>query len=407
MDLIGAGARALALVGAIMNHLGTSEHDIVNVSIGPIAHLNNDALSISQFSNNNATQQHLNISPTAPPAALGSGQQQASTTSMASMSATMDVELLITGIVYGLTFLVGIIGNSLIVYSVVHFRRMKSLSNVFLASLATADLILIIFCVPVKFAQLFSYTWTFGKFLCIFVHYIQNLSAICSVYTLTAMSIERYYAIMYPVECRYICTMSQTKRIIILTWLGSIIMAMPVLWTQILMEVGDDEHRGYWCVRDWANQIGWKSYEIYMLTIILIVPLIIMTYSYAHICNKLWSEMHNRKSTFPLSQPAVYIDASANKMSQVIKMLIVVVVIFVLCWSPILIINVLTAFAIMPSLNYGHVKAIRTTFHLFSYANSCVNPIIYGFMSRNFRASFRAALVKCLGCKKDPHADCL
>lgn len=313
----------------------------------------------------------------------------------------MDTELFITGLVYGLTFAVGMIGNTLIIYSVLHFRRMKSLSNVFLASLATADLILIIFCVPVKFAQLFSYTWTFGKFLCKFVHYIQNLSAICSVYTLTAMSIERYYAIMYPVECRYICTMSQTKRIIVLTWIGSIILAKPVLWMQILLEVGEAENKAYWCVRDWENILYWKIYELYMLTIILIIPLIIMSYSYAHICNKLWSVMNDRTTTFPLTttHPTVYIDASVNKMSQVIKMLITVVIIFVLCWTPILVVNVLTAFSILPSLNYGHLKTIKTAFHLFSYANSCVNPIIYGFMSRNFRASFRAALAKCLGCK--------
>jgi len=317
------------------------------------------------------------------------------------MGATMDTELLITGIVYGLTFLVGLVGNSLIVYSVAHFRRMKSLSNIFLASLATADLILIVFCVPVKFAQLFSYSWTFGKFLCKFVYYIQSLSAICSVYTLTAMSIERYYAIMYPVECRYICTMSQTKRIIILTWFASIILATPALYIQVLMEVGDSEHKAYWCIRDWSNEMGWKFYELYMLTIILIIPSIIMTYSYAHICNRLWSVMRNRPTTIPLSQPAVYIDASANKMSQVIKMLIVVVAIFVLCWAPILIINVLTAFIIIPILNYGNMKAIKTAFHLFSYANSCVNPIIYGFMSRSFRASFKAALVRCLGCKRN------
>ena len=308
-----------------------------------------------------------------------------------------------TGLIYGCTFLVGIIGNGLIVYSVIQFRHMKSLSNIFLASLATADLLLVTFCVPVKFAQLFSYTWTFGKFLCKSVHYIQSLTAICSVYTLTAISIERYYAIMYPVECRSICTISQTKRIIVITWLGSILLALPVLWIQILMQVGDKEHLGYWCVRDWDNEIGWRLYEIYMLTIILIIPLIIMTYCYAHICRRLWSVMNNRNSEFPLSsaQPAVYIDASAKKMSQVIHMLIVVVIIFVLCWTPILVINVLTAFKVMPLLNYGNLKAVKTAFHLFSYANSCVNPIIYGFMSRNFRASFKAAFAKCFGCKQN------
>lgn len=315
----------------------------------------------------------------------------------------VDTELLVTGLIYGLTFLVGTIGNSLIVYSVVQFRHMKSLSNIFLASLATADLVLVICCVPVKFAQLFSYTWTFGKFLCKFVHYVQNLTAICSVYTLTAISIERYYAIIYPVECRYICTISQTKRIIVVTWIGSIILAMPVLWIQILMEVGDQEHRGYWCIRDWSNELGWRIYELYMLAIILIIPVIIMSYSYAHICRRLWLVMNNRQSEFPLSnaQPTIYIDASAKKMSQVIRMLIVVVVIFILCWAPILFMNVLTAFKVMPLLNYGNLKAVKTAFHLFSYANSCVNPIIYGFMSTNFRASFKMAFVKCFGCKKN------
>lgn len=314
----------------------------------------------------------------------------------------MDTELVLTAIFYGSTFAIGLIGNSLIVYSVAHFRRMKSLSNVFLASLATADLIVIVFCVPVKFAQLFSFSWTFGTFLCKFVHYIQSLSAICSVYTLTAMSIERYYAIMYPVECRYICTMSQTKRIICLTWIGSIVLAMPTLWMQILLEVGEGPHqRAYWCVRDWNNEVPWKIYELYLFIIILIIPLIIMSYSYAHICHKLWSVMNDRNGDFPLAinQPTVYIDASANKMSQVIKMLITVVIIFVICWTPILVINLMTAFSIIPILNYGHLKAVRTTCHLLSYANSCVNPIIYGFMSRNFRASFKAALSKCLGCQ--------
>lgn len=319
------------------------------------------------------------------------------------MAIVIDSVLIITGLVYGLTFLVGIIGNALIVYSVIHFRRMKSLSNIFLTSLATADLILIVFCIPVKFAQLFSYTWTFGKFLCKFVHYIQILTAICSVYTLTAMSIERYYAVIHPVKCRYICTMSQTKRVICFTWLASLLLATPVLWIQILMEVGEKENIGYWCVRDWNNQLAWRAYEVYALVIILIVPLIIMSFSYSKICYKLYSVMHNKQRTaavqFSANQPNIYIDASAKKMSQVIRMLIVVVIIFILCWSPILVINVLAAFQVLPSLNYGNMFVIKTTSHLLSYANSCVNPIIYGFMSRNFRTSFREAIVTCLGCR--------
>lgn len=46
-----------------------------------------------------------------------------------------------------------------------------------------------IFCL--QFGQLFSYTWEFGELCCKVLHYMQNVSAICSVLTLTAMSVER------------------------------------------------------------------------------------------------------------------------------------------------------------------------------------------------------------------------
>lgn len=59
-------------------------------------------------------------------------------------------ELVLTLVVYGLTLVLGVLGNSLIVFTILRYRRMKSATNVFLASLASADLLLIIVCIPVK-----------------------------------------------------------------------------------------------------------------------------------------------------------------------------------------------------------------------------------------------------------------
>ncbi|RWS29360.1 gastrin/cholecystokinin type B receptor-like protein [Leptotrombidium deliense] len=206
-------------------------------------------------------------------------------------------DLIPTAIVYGITLITGIIGNGLIVYSVSHFRRMRTLSNVFLASLALADLLLIIFCVPVKFGQLFSYTWEFGEFCCKFVHYMQNVSAICSVLTLTTMSIERYYAIIHPVKSRYMCTMSQTRKIIAFIWITSLVAATPVLFVQVHMEVGS-RHKGYWCVRAWNQKTLWRLYECYMLLLILIIPSVVMAYTYKCICLQLRGVIVQRASMF-------------------------------------------------------------------------------------------------------------
>jgi hypothetical protein len=59
-------------------------------------------------------------------------------------------ELIPTLVVYGATMVIGIAGNSLIIFTICRYRRMKSTTNVFLASLASADLLLITICIPVK-----------------------------------------------------------------------------------------------------------------------------------------------------------------------------------------------------------------------------------------------------------------
>lgn len=59
-------------------------------------------------------------------------------------------EILPAGIIYALVFLIGTGGNLLVVFVVVHFKNMRTVTNMFLASLSTADLCLIWFCVPIQ-----------------------------------------------------------------------------------------------------------------------------------------------------------------------------------------------------------------------------------------------------------------
>ena len=92
-------------------------------------------------------------------------------------------------------------------------------------------------------------------------------------------------------------------------------------------------------------------------------------------------------------------DAKLFKLTssfQVIKMLVAVIVLFAICWAPSLIDNVLVAFGIVGKLNYGYLKHVRQAFALMSYFNSCVNPVVYAFMSKNFRATFKYALCSCI-----------
>ncbi|XP_049834748.1 QRFP-like peptide receptor isoform X2 [Schistocerca gregaria] len=334
------------------------------------------------------------------------------------------VELLPALVVYTLTLLIGLAGNSLIIFTVCRYRKLKNATNVFLASLASADLLLVTVCVPVKLAKLFSHSWTMGAFICKLLHYLQSVSAICSVLTLTAMSIERYYAIVHPMRAKYTCTIRQARRVILIIWTASLLLAVPIIFVQGHKEVGTHV-RAYWCIRDWEIPLWWRLHEVYMLLLILVIPTCIMTATYSAVCWEVWRVTKTRhgmtagslKSSGSCRHSESFILRSSKKggtvhtclkktpssrseddtaaVKQLIKMLVAIVILFVISWGPSLIDNVLTAYGVIPWQKHGMVyKDMSTAFLLMAYCNSCINPVVYGFMSKNFRESFKKALCR-------------
>ncbi len=115
-----------------------------------------------------------------------------------------------------------------------------------------------------QLAELFSFTWTFGLFLCKFVYYVQNATAIASVLNLTVMSLERCYAIVKPMQAKSVCTVSKAYRVVVAVWVASVALASPTLYIQVHMEVGLVE-KVFWCVRDDYSPLAWRAHEIYFL----------------------------------------------------------------------------------------------------------------------------------------------
>lgn len=72
-------------------------------------------------------------------------------------------------IFYVLTGLVGLVGNTLVVFAIVNFPRMRSITNWFLLSLACADLLLVLICIPVKVSHI--YLLVLDYFIFIFCRY--------------------------------------------------------------------------------------------------------------------------------------------------------------------------------------------------------------------------------------------
>lgn len=81
---------------------------------------------------------------------------------------------------------------------------------------------------------------------------------------------------------------------------------------------------------------------------------------------------------------------------KITRMVVVVVAVFVLCWLPFYVLNIVNLQVVLP----GDFRGLYVFVVVLSYANSCANPILYGFLSDNFKRGFRKAL-----CGSSPRAN--
>lgn len=94
---------------------------------------------------------------------------------------------------YTLVALVGVFGNYLLLYVICRTRKMHNVTNFFIGNLAFSDMLMCATCVPFTLAYAFNpHGWVFGRFMCYLVYLIQPVTVYVSVFTLTAIGVDRY-----------------------------------------------------------------------------------------------------------------------------------------------------------------------------------------------------------------------
>jgi len=109
-------------------------------------------------------------------------------------------EWLVVPLVFGLIFVIGVVGNGTLIFTVLVNKNMRTTPNVLLVSLAVGDLLLILFTVPFMSTVYTFQSWPFGEVICKLGEFTISLSLGVSVFTLTALSAERYMVIVHPMS---------------------------------------------------------------------------------------------------------------------------------------------------------------------------------------------------------------
>lgn len=129
-------------------------------------------------------------------------------------------------VVFAFIFIVGVVGNGTLILTVLKNKTMRNAPNIFIVSLAIGDLLLILVSVPFT-ATIYTFTeWPYGETLCKLNEFLQALSLGVSVFTLTALSADRYVAIVDPMKRHKNSSMADTLLIAGIVWIISTALAV-------------------------------------------------------------------------------------------------------------------------------------------------------------------------------------
>ncbi|KAK3879995.1 hypothetical protein Pcinc_015477 [Petrolisthes cinctipes] len=167
--------------------------------------------------------------------------------------------------------------------------RCKGGTSWFLGSLAVADLLLLVLCVPLEILQYFLWTPRLTLPVCRLSSYCELLSAVASVLNLTAVSLERYIVIVYPMRSRTFCTLSNCRRAIVVVWCISLALSVPAGLSQDVYSVtyynATHNVTVYHCDTEGDHAI---PFAVYRLVIVFILPALFMSFFYARVIKALW-----------------------------------------------------------------------------------------------------------------------
>ncbi|XP_062917584.1 galanin receptor 2b-like [Mobula hypostoma] len=290
---------------------------------------------------------------------------------------------IIVPVIFSLIFLLGTVGNGLVLAVLLRNGQMSSsTTNLFILNLSVADLFFIIFCVPFQATIYTLDGWLFGSFMCKAVHFFIYLTMYASGFILAAVSVDRYLAIRYPLKSRDLRTARNALIAIGIIWALSIILAGPYLsYYQIVLYKGVPI-----CVPVWEDSRR-KIMDVSSFVFGYAIPVIILSFAYTRTIKYLWTSV----------DPIETISEGKKAKRKVTKMIIIVAVLFCLCWLPHHVLIMCFWFGNFP-FNKA-TFAFRLISHCMSYANSCLNPIVYALISKHFRKRFKQVFT-CLLQKK-------
>ncbi|XP_037547945.1 opsin 4xa [Nematolebias whitei] len=285
---------------------------------------------------------------------------------------------------------VGVTGNALVMYAFSCNKKLRTPPNFFIMNLAVSDFLMAITQSPIFFVNSLYKGWIFGEIGCKVYAFCGALFGITSMINLLAISIDRYIVITKPLQSIGWTSARRTCLIIALVWLYSFAWSLaPLLgWSSYIPEGLMTS-----CTWDYVTSTpANKSYTLMLCCFVFFIPLGIISYCY------LWMFLTIRHASREMDQLGSQVRKSTliQQLSirtewKLAKIAFVVIIVFVLSWSPYACVT-LIAWAGYASILNPYSKAVPA---VIAKASAIYNPFIYAIVHSKYRDTL-AEKVPCL-----------
>ncbi|XP_071502866.1 neuropeptides capa receptor-like [Diadema antillarum] len=320
-------------------------------------------------------------------------------------------ETILITIVMPIIWVIGVLANVAFIFVVCRLRRMSTVTNYYLVNLAIADIMFLCFAEGDKIGRYLAspvYDDQHGLKAvgCAMLNYFVQLSYYGSIFLVTLVTLEKYYAVCRPVLHRLVTGTSRTIRLVTLAWICAGVFALClipgwvnwqeycIIWPDEDKYVGMPNLTGYCQPVSEAMRIVGNGLQTIPFFIVMVLNFVM----YALIIRAVNTRVAVREQ-----QQGMAAVRSIQMRNQVVRMLIINGVIFFVCLSP----YQFSSFAMMISGAIGKYllddnQAIQVIWagRILSYINSACNPFVYTMTNPRYRSAFAEAFACCPMVKK-------
>lgn len=310
-----------------------------------------------------------------------------------------------------------VFGNLLVILAVIKFERLRAITNYFIVSLAFADLLVAILVMPFNASLTISGKWIFGRIMCDIYNSNDVLFSTASILHICCISMDRYIAIMHPLQYESKMTGFRVAVMLTVTWVSSMLISYIPIHSQ-LYTTKDTLHIMDKYPSDCVFVVN-RYYAVISSSVSFWIPCTIMVFVYIKIFIEARKQetlikstgyytndrrpSHNNCLQVPEEQAQRRNERKRMKREhKAAKTLGIVMGAFVMCFLPFFSWYLITTLC-GDSCPYPPI--LGSILFWLGYFNSCLNPIIYAYFNRDFRGAFRKLLkLDQLQCQYSDHS---